>query len=181
MVGKAWNVADQGGDIGLGDLDGNRARYLAGYVTKKLTKAGEPVLDGRFPEFSRQSRGGSVKGSSGIGGAVVHELATSFSRYLDASETDVAGFLTAAGGKKRPLGRYLRNKFRDRVGTTEEVKQRANMEAWVEQMLPLLESSKTDMAAPTLRAQVIKDSLAASERLKFQEDLYRSKRKGKGL
>lgn len=178
LVGDAWNGGETSGDIGLGALDKNRARYLGGYVTKKLTRKEDARLDGRHPEFSRQSRGGRQKGSVGIGAPIVAEMAQSFSKFHDASTTDVMGHLTGEGGRKRPLGRYLRNKFREAVGTTEEVKDHANMAAWVEQMLPLLEAAKKDDAAPTLRAQVIKNSVAASERLRFQEELYRSRKKG---
>ncbi|AXH75381.1 MAG: replication initiator protein [Microviridae sp.] len=177
LVGDTW----QQGDVGIGAMGPERARYLGGYVQKKLTKKGDPRLDGRFPEFSRQSRGGSVKGAVGIGGPVVSELASTFNKYCDASSIDVAGYLTGAGGRRRPLGRYLKNKFREAVGTTEEVKQDASRQAWVEQMLPLQEASKADVEAPSLRAQIIKNSLAVDARLKFQEDLYRQKRKGRDL
>lgn len=177
LVGKAWDA----GDVGVGALAPERARYLAGYVTKKLTKEGVPALDGRPPEFSRQSRGGAVKGSSGIGAPVVARLAETFSRYADAQKTDVVGHLTAAGGKKRPLGRYLRNKFRDTVGTSQEIRDDAAYQAWCEQVLPLQVRAKTDMEALTLRAQIIKDSVASEARLKWQEDEYRRKRKGRRL
>lgn len=175
LVGEAWNAGQQGGDIGLRAMDRNAARYLGGYVTKKLTKKEDPRLDGRFPEFSRQSR------RPGVGAPLVADMARSFSRYLDASEVDVCGYLTGEGGKKRPLGRFLRNKFREAVGTTEEVKDNASYQAWLEQMLPLLEAAKTDVEAPTLRAQVIKNSLASSESLRFQEELYRQKNRGRKL
>lgn len=181
LVGAAWNSPEPTGDVGIGTLDSARAKYLGGYVTKKMTKKEDPRLDGRFPEFSRQSRGGAVKGSVGIGAPVVAELAQSFSRYHDATTTDVVGHLTGAGGKKRPLGRYLRNKFREAVGTTEEVKNSAAYQAWCEQMLPLQEAATKDVEAITLRAQVIKNSLAIDARLKFQDDLYQQKRKGRAL
>lgn len=177
LVGDAW----QQGDVGLGALDTARARYLGGYVTKKMTKGDDPRLDGRFPEFSRQSRGGRVKGSVGIGAPVVAELARSFTRYHDASTTDVVGHITAAGGRKRPLGRYLRNKFREAVGTSEEVKEIVSRQAWAEQVLPLQEAAQKDVEAPTLRAQIIKNSMALDARLKFQEQLYQQKRKGREL
>jgi len=154
---------------------------LGGYVTKKMTKKEDARLDGRFPEFSRQSRGGAVKGAVGIGAPLVAEFAKSFTRYHDAATTDVVGHLTAAGGKKRPLGRYLRNKFREAVGTTEEVKEGAARQAWVEQMLPLQKAAQEDVEAITLRAQIIKNSMALDQRLKFHEELYQQKRKGRDL
>lgn len=181
MVGKAWNSGAQGGDIGLGALDPNRARYLGGYVTKKLTKKEDPRLDGRFPEFSRQSRGGAKAGSTGIGAPLVAQMAASFARYHDSKTTDVCGHLTGANGRKRPLGRYLRNKFREAVGTTQEVRDNASLAAWVEQMLPLQQAAKKDVSAPTLRAQVIKNSLAADAALRLQEELYRQRSGGRKL
>lgn len=146
-----------------------------------MTKGDDPRLDGRFPEFSRQSRGGRQKGSVGIGAPVVAELAASFEKYHDASTTDVCGYLTSAGGKKRPLGRYLRNKFREAVNTSEEVKEIVSRQAWAEQVLPLQEAAQKDVSAPSLRAQIIKNSMALDARLKFQDDLYKQKRKGREL
>lgn len=177
LVGTSWKH----GDVGVGALDTARAKYLGGYVTKKMSSKEDPRLDGRFPEFSRQSRGGRQKGSVGIGAPVVAELAASFEKYHDASTTDVCGYLTAAGGKKRPLGRYLRNKFREAVNTSEEVKEIVSRQAWAEQVLPLQEAAQKDMEAPSLRAQIVKDSMALDARLKFQDDLYKQKRKGREL
>lgn len=181
LVGERWQSEDTGGDVGIGELDTNRARYLGGYVTKKLTQKEDARLDGRHPEFSRQSRGGNRKGSVGIGAPVVAELAEKFGKYADVKFDDVSGFLTGAGGKKRPLGTYLRKKFREAVGTPEEVKNNAALQAWCEQMLPLLEAAKTDMEAPTLRAQVIKNSLVPEARLKFQEELYKQRKGRSGI
>lgn len=185
MVGEQWNYgsgSDQtGGDIGLGELDSNRARYLGGYVTKKMTKGDDVRLYGRHPEFSRQSRGGRKKGSVGIGAPVVADLARIFGKYADPAFDDVSGVLTGARGKKRPLGTYLRRKFREAVGTTEEVIDRAAYQAWIEQMLPLHEMAKADLSAPSLRETIIKDSMASSERLKFQEELYKSRKRGRGV
>lgn len=151
-------------------MDTNAARYLGGYVTKKMSKKEDPRLDGRFPEFSRQSR------RPGVGAPLVADMAKQWMRFEDGRVQDVGGLLTFAGNQKRPMGTYLRRKFREAVGTTEEVKGRADYEAWLEQMLPLHEAAKASQSEVSLRAQICAASAPVDERLKFRETIYRAKR-----
>lgn len=97
------------GRIHVGDLNRHTAQYVAGYVTKKMTKADDPRLRGRVPEFSRQSN------RPGIGADFMHDVASSILANGLEDDKDVPLALRH-GGKELPLGRYLRRKLRSYVG-----------------------------------------------------------------
>lgn len=108
------------GYVYIGSVTAESASYVAGYCTKKLTKAGDARLQGRHPEFARMSLRPWVKGEpGGIGGGAVKALVDaattdSGSRYL-IENGDV--FESYTIGKKRwPLGRYLRRCVRAGLG-----------------------------------------------------------------
>lgn len=97
------------GNIFLGQLTIQSAAYVAGYVTKKLTDAGDVRLAGRAPEFATMSL------KPGIGGDAMWDVAST----LLAFGLDEAGDVPAGlrhGGKILPLGRYLRRRLRTFVG-----------------------------------------------------------------
>jgi len=104
LVGETWGH----GDVHLGTLALESAQYLAGYVTKKMTSQDDPRLDGRHPEFSRQSL------RPGIGHSSLHEIAHTL-LGLATREADVPSALRH-GGRLLPLGRYLRRELRALVG-----------------------------------------------------------------
>ncbi|AZL83025.1 replication initiator protein [Apis mellifera associated microvirus 54] len=96
-----------------GGLSIESAQYIAGYVTKKMTKKDDPRLQGRHPEFARMSLR-----PYGIGAGALDEiedfLYTDIGNKLLGQTKDVPLFLTH-GGKNLPLGRYLRSKLRERL------------------------------------------------------------------
>lgn len=112
VLRRAWTK----GFIFVGDLTPASAAYIGGYVTKKLTRKGDPRLAGRHPEFARMSL------KPGIG-------ATAMSVVADALTTDPGSDLILAngdvptqlltGGKLQPLGRYLSSKLRECYGFEE--------------------------------------------------------------
>jgi len=54
----------------IGDVTFESAAYVARYITKKITgEKAEEHYQGKQPEYTTMSRGGSVKGSRGIGAA----------------------------------------------------------------------------------------------------------------
>lgn len=112
LIESTWGV----GHVYVGDLTATSANYIAGYVTKKLTKEGDPRLYGRYPEYSRQSR------RPGIGALAVPELASSISSLGGAEfllqNGDVPNHINI-GGKHKPLGRYLTSKLREAYGFEE--------------------------------------------------------------
>lgn len=102
------------GHVFLGSLETDSAQYVAGYVTKKMTAKDDPRLNGRHPEFSRQSNK-----NGGLGYAAMHELASQIlALNLDTSQGDVPSSLRH-GSRQLPLGRYLRRKLRLMIGKEE--------------------------------------------------------------
>ena len=128
MVAQAWGF----GNVMLGTLEPKSMAYVAGYVTKKMTSAGDPRLEGRLPEFARMSL------RPGIGLGMMDDLASVLMEHkLDEKMIDVPTSLQH-GTKQWPLGRYLRRKLRARIGRDEntpyeEVRKRQ------EEMQPLRE------------------------------------------
>lgn len=100
------------GNIYLGNLEPASASYIAGYVTKKLTRKvtdyEREQLGDRLPEFARMSL------RPGIGCGMMDEVA-SVLLGLDYDRPDVPSALRA-GKQKLPLGRYLRKQLRLRMG-----------------------------------------------------------------
>jgi len=103
-ISNAWSK----GNILLGTLQQESAQYVAGYVSKKWTKANDPK--GRLGSFARMSL------RPGIGLGMMHELASTLMQHkLDERMIDVPLTLQH-GTKKWPLGRYLRRKLRTYIG-----------------------------------------------------------------
>lgn len=106
IIQSTWGL----GDVDVGGLEEGSARYLCGYVLKKMTRYDDRRLHGRMPEFARMSL------RPGIGQRSMHDIADVLLRYkLDQSETDVPGAIRR-GSTIHPLGRYLRQQLRLMVG-----------------------------------------------------------------
>lgn len=171
MVGETWG----NGDIEVGVLDEGKCEYVGGYITKKLTKKDDPLLEGRFPEFSRQSRMPSRPGGpGGIGASALVAMGDVIRRYAPQS-VDVP-LVAMHGRKSMPLGRYMRRKLRAEIGLPEATPREAIEQAWQEKMLPMLLDAKNDPEAPSLGEQIRKKTKPYVERLKFQRSL-RKRRK----
>jgi len=101
------------GHILLGELTQDSAQYIAGYVTKKLTSDKtsfqQMVLEGRHPEFARQSR------NPGIARDIVPLIATQLTKHNISHHTELPKVLKH-GNKAMPLGRYLTDKLYDELG-----------------------------------------------------------------
>lgn len=132
LVRDTWSL----GKIHIGTLTIDSSQYLAGYVTKKMTKEDDSRLHGRYPEFARMSR------RPGIGAGFMHEVASGLlSQNIDAM-VDVP-FALRHGGRSLPLGRYLRNKLRELVGREAKTPQ-AVLDAMAEELRELYEASGDD-------------------------------------
>lgn len=110
LVGETWGK----GNIYLGTLETHSAQYVAGYVTKKMTRRDDPRLNGRDPEFARMSN------RPGIAADFMWESASAHMVFsLDKSQGDVPVTLRH-GSRQLPLGRYLRMKYRKYIGRDEK-------------------------------------------------------------
>lgn len=122
------------GHVQLGTLELQSAAYIAGYVTKKMTGADDPRLNGRHPEFARMSL------RPGIGGDAMWDMASTLMAFgLDTSQPDVPAGLRH-GSKIMPLGRYLRRRLRTYIGKAPEAPESTILEAKAE-LLPLQETA----------------------------------------
>lgn len=144
LVHSSWGF----GDVDVGRMEEGSAKYLCGYVLKKMTRNDDPRLDGRWPEFARMSL------RPGIGQRAMHDIADVILRLgLDESEADVPSALRR-GKTIAPLGRYLRQQLRlmigKEVGAPDEVLREA-----AERLRPLREIAKLDEEHPSFKWQVV--------------------------
>lgn len=116
LIDKTWGL----GFAHYGDVTVQSARYILGYVTKKMTKSDDPRLEGRYPEFSRSSN------RPGIGAPAMQILAETLFTKHGKNEIEILGDVPSQlrhGKKTYPLGRYLQQKLRDNVGMPDDYSQ----------------------------------------------------------
>lgn len=92
-------------------LDTATARYTVGYTLKKLTKATDFRLEGRYPEFSRMSQGIGVEFAKRFADA----LKNASGEHHILSNLDIPRTVRF-DGKNWPLDRYLRGKILEHLG-----------------------------------------------------------------
>lgn len=109
FVAKAWSD----GFYFLGDCTPQSVAYCTGYVAKKMTVVDDPRLEGRHPEFARMSL------RPGIGKLAAQSFDEGLTTRGGSKALLQGGDVPREiriGGKKFPLGRYLRNAMREAVG-----------------------------------------------------------------
>lgn len=109
LIKRTWGH----GHVYLGSLTSHSASYIAGYVTKKMTKKDDPRLKGRYPEFARMSL------RPGIGATAVEDLVNFLHTSIGADVLEKNGDVPSVlrkDGKLNPLGRYIRRKIREAYG-----------------------------------------------------------------
>lgn len=150
-IRKSWGQ----GHIFLGTLEQQSMAYVAGYINKKMTKASDPRLEGRAPEFSRMSL------KPGIGYGLMYDLASTLMEHsLDTKLVDVPTTLQH-GPTQYPLGRYLRRSLRHLMGRPKNTPQAA-LDEFKKKMQPLRET------AFNLSIPLQKEVLKASEGKRIQ-------------
>lgn len=110
LVAKAWGH----GLIHAMDLTPASAGYVVGYISKGMTDADHPELLGKHPEFARMSLR-----PRGLGFDAVETIAAALLSHGGCSGVARGGDVPTEirlGGKKLPLGRYLRNCVREAIG-----------------------------------------------------------------
>ena len=111
---KAWSVhGAPKGYTSLSPADATRIRYCMGYTTKKLTAKSDRRLEGRYPEFSRQSRKPPI-GAQGIA-EILDTMCSRAGSHQIVRERDVPS-MYRYDGKIYPIGRYWRNWLRTQYG-----------------------------------------------------------------
>lgn len=130
-VRNSWGL----GGVMLGTLEQSSASYIAGYVTKKMTRFDDDRLGSRHPEFCRMSL------RPGIGADAMYEVASQLLKFnLDTSQPDVPSALRH-GSRTLPLGRYLRQRLRALIGKDVSAPQ-AVLDALASDLQPLLDIAK---------------------------------------
>lgn len=167
LVGKTWGH----GDVQIGEVEIGAAQYVAGYVTKKMTRFDDPRLQGRHPEFVRQSKQEGGLGVEFIRKFVAPVFQQYEDRYLEFS-ADVPSALTV-GGKVQPLGRYLRQELRKAVGRSPKAPPSA-FEEYKQTLWPLQEAA---IAAQTgLKAAVLARYVGKIRSLEAKSKIYKQRR-----
>lgn len=160
------------GNIDVGLLERASAGYVAGYVIKKMTSKDDIRLNGRYPEFSRQSR------RPGIGLNALHNVASTLLQYeLNESQTDVPSVLRH-GSKLMPLGRYLRRKLRMMVGKDEKAPEEI-LKALEQEVRNVWFDSQVDEKAEkpiSIREAVMKKGAQSALNLETRSKIMKSRR-----
>lgn len=134
------------GNIYSGSLGTKSAQYIAGYVTKKMTRFDDPRLQYRMlelgvnlhPEFCRMSL------KPGLGADYLHELASTIMEFdLAEMQGDVPSSLRH-GSRLLPLGRYLRSKLRVLVGMKDGKAPQETLDAMEAEVFELLLTKGVD-------------------------------------
>lgn len=167
IIAETWGE----GRIDLARLEPHSAQYVCGYVTKKLTKADDPRLEGRHPEFARMSL------KPGIGANFVPEIADVQLRYNDKGEEVPFGL--RHGPKIMPLGRYLVRKLRVQSGRSEGPSDATILQ----QKAKLHHLSEIASQAPGLKKEVFKSLILEEfakkvEAKERKERLFRQRKRG---
>lgn len=157
-----------------GTLEPHSAAYVAGYVTKKMTRPDDERLDGRYPEFARMSL------RPGIGADAMWEVASQTLQYLN-DQPDVTTALRH-GSKIMPLGRYLTRKLREYTGRDPGAPPET-IEKQREKLSTLLDAASEITSAPGMakfRKEVLKSfitQLNAQRNLQLdaREKLYKKR------
>lgn len=95
-LAKSWTK----GFFTVAPLNLERAKYISSYVVKRMTRADDPRLDGRHPEFARMST------HPGLGRDYMHDVASEMIRYGYALPNSLG-----INRRQLPLGRYLRRQL----------------------------------------------------------------------
>lgn len=150
LIRETWGF----GLIDLGSLNIKSAQYIAGYVTKKMTRFDDPRLGNRHPEFSRMSL------KPGIGFEALHDMADAIIKYdVELTQGDVPSSLRR-GASLYPLGRYLRGKLRELSGM-EKAAPPSTLNAIKEEVQTVLAAAGIDpqKLPAVVRQQVVKNAL----------------------
>lgn len=145
--------------------------YIGGYITKKLTKKGDLLLEGRYPEFARMSN------RPGIGAGAMHEVADVLLRYYDvASELGDVPVALAHGRSRLPLGRYLRRDLRKKVGMKPDAPQ-CSLDKAAEELLDVRMAARASSENPSIKGQLIERDKGKIARIVTRHKIFKQRKK----
>lgn len=135
-IEKAWKK----GFVTIMEFTPNNAGYVTGYCMKKMTRIGDPRLEGKNPEFQLAS-----KGNGGLGIKAIEEIAQQINNSYHWKHTSYKPPITHLmnGRKKRPLGTYLTNKLSDLIGADKKI-QEENLWHWQQEIFTKYKEKETD-------------------------------------
>lgn len=122
VVEKCW--AEKGkskGFIHIGTAETKSMAYCGSYVVKKWTKSGHPSLEGRNPEFSLMSKG--------IGKKFAERVVQTYQKESNRNLFEKQGWIETSythGGKRWPMGRYIKEKIYEGLAITKEQRKANN-------------------------------------------------------
>lgn len=157
------------GNVLVGSLQRQSASYIAGYVTKKMTAAGDIRLNGRVPEFARMSL------RPGIGGDAMHEVADVVLRYDLASKVGDVPNSLRHGACELPLGRYLVQRVRVLSGVGKDAP-KVVLDKIDAEMLPLRLDARADNENPSIKKRVIEKNAGKVQRVEALERIYHARK-----
>lgn len=179
QVEAAWS--DGAGPIGhvhVGEVTAESCQYLCGYTVKKMTSKNDARIrqwrqDGvdLYPEFSRQSN------RPGVGALAMSVLADTVETDFGLDEYLETGDVPRElrhGGKRWPLGRYLREKLRKELGVPESEKEKIKARFFAEksaEMRALLEGAPL-RDDETIRTRLVAPHLQKAKSAEKREEIY---------
>jgi hypothetical protein len=153
------------GNVSVGAVEPASAAYIAGYVTKKMTRSDDPRLNGRHPEFGRMSL------RPGIGALFMDEVASAILEYdLEKEMVDVPKGLRH-GNQIWPLDRYLRERLRERIGRDKKAPAAVKEEAFAR--LQNLHGAAQAMAPKGLKETYFRNFIVMAYEGKSDRLVYR--------
>lgn len=155
----AWSF----GHVKVGTLTSASARYVCGYVTKKMTGKEDPRLAGRSPEFARMSL------KPGIGANAAQALLKFMYSELGQKYIRLHKDVPAAvrlEGAMLPIGRYVRNCIRKELGMEPRQSDEARAQFCMALQLKLGKAMDRELAEKQRKA----DGIRAAQRLRFARE-----------
>lgn len=173
LIYKKWGK----GHVHSGRITVRSSAYIASYTTKKMTKADDARLNGRHPEFARQSN------RPGIGADAMHEVASTILQFDLEKMIDVPNTLRH-GGKEWPLASYLRRKLRRLIGRDEKTPDEV-LELLLEELRPVQEAAQaltdelgphnTQMYGQIYRQLLLKKEGAKADQVENRERIFKKR------
>lgn len=150
------------------------AAYIVGYVMKKMTSKHDVRLEGRHPEFARQSL------KPGIGAHTVPGLAITAKSRIESGVANDVPTAVRINGKISPLGRYLRQQIRKALGGDGKAPPEVLFEM-EQRLLPLSIAAKSDPENITLKKQIIARCRGEVASLKARQDIHNNRKRNRSL